>query len=86
MNADGHTVKPHFENRGPEVKATYAAILKAAKGHGAGEGRGQENPETRLRTNNIARAKAKEGRHCTGFSGSSFGRALQRVILLLSRD
>jgi hypothetical protein len=26
-----HTIKEHFENRAPEVKATYAAILKAAK-------------------------------------------------------
>ena len=31
MNANGHTVKEHFENRAPEVRATYAAILKAAK-------------------------------------------------------
>jgi hypothetical protein len=31
MNANGHTVKEHFENRAPEVKATYDAILKAAK-------------------------------------------------------
>ena len=31
INANGHTVKEHFENRTPEVKATYAAILKAAK-------------------------------------------------------
>lgn len=30
MNGNGHTVKEHFENRAPEVKATYAAILKAA--------------------------------------------------------
>ena len=26
-----HTIKEHFENRTPEVKATYAAILRAAK-------------------------------------------------------
>jgi hypothetical protein len=31
MNSNGHTVKEHFENRPPEVKATYAAIIKAAK-------------------------------------------------------
>jgi hypothetical protein len=31
MNTNGHTVNEHFENRAPEVKATYAAILKAAK-------------------------------------------------------
>lgn len=31
MNANGHSVKEHFENRAPEVKAIYAAILKAAK-------------------------------------------------------
>ena len=31
MDALTHTVKEHFENRAPEVKATYAAILKAAK-------------------------------------------------------
>jgi hypothetical protein len=31
MNANGHTIQEHFENRAPEVKATYAAILKAAK-------------------------------------------------------
>jgi uncharacterized protein DUF5655 len=31
MNTNGHTVKEHFDNRAPEVKATYAAILKAAK-------------------------------------------------------
>jgi len=34
MNESGHTVKEHFENRVPEVKATYAAILKAAKQFG----------------------------------------------------
>jgi hypothetical protein len=34
MNANGHTVKEHFEKRAPEVKATYAAILKAAKKFG----------------------------------------------------
>ena len=34
MNENGHTVKEHFENRVPEVKATYAAILKAAKKFG----------------------------------------------------
>ncbi|MGH9928834.1 MAG: DUF5655 domain-containing protein [Pyrinomonadaceae bacterium] len=31
MDKNGHTVKQHFENRAPEVKETYAAILKAAK-------------------------------------------------------
>jgi hypothetical protein len=31
MNGNGHTVQEHFENRAPAVKATYAAILKAAK-------------------------------------------------------
>jgi hypothetical protein len=31
MNSNGHTIKEHFENRAPEVKATYAAILNAAK-------------------------------------------------------
>jgi len=30
-NHANHTVREHFENRAPEVKATYAAILKAAK-------------------------------------------------------
>jgi hypothetical protein len=30
-NHAGHTIKEHFENRAPEVKAIYAAILKAAK-------------------------------------------------------
>lgn len=35
MNENGHTVKEHFENRAPEVKATYGAILKAAKKLGA---------------------------------------------------
>jgi hypothetical protein len=34
MNANGHTVKEHFENRAPEVKAIYAAILRAAKQFG----------------------------------------------------
>ena len=34
MNTNNHTVKEHFENRAPEVKATYAAILKAAKALG----------------------------------------------------
>jgi len=29
-----HTVKEHFDNRAPEVKSTYAAILKAAKQFG----------------------------------------------------
>ncbi|MDQ6653647.1 MAG: DUF5655 domain-containing protein [Acidobacteriota bacterium] len=33
-NHTNRTVKEHFENRAPEVKATYAAILKAAKGLG----------------------------------------------------
>ena len=31
MNTNGHTVKEHFQNREAQVKATYAAILKAAK-------------------------------------------------------
>ena len=31
----GHTVQQHFADRAPEVKATYAAILKAAKKLGA---------------------------------------------------
>ena len=31
MTSNGHTIKEHFENRAPEVKATYAAILNAAK-------------------------------------------------------
>ena len=31
MSSTGHTIKEHFENRAPEVKATYAAILNAAK-------------------------------------------------------
>ena len=31
MNANGPTVEEHFENRAPEVKATYSAIVKAAK-------------------------------------------------------
>jgi hypothetical protein len=30
MDANGHTIKEHFENRAPEVKAIYLAILKAA--------------------------------------------------------
>jgi hypothetical protein len=34
MNTNGHTVKEHFENRAPEVKAIYAAILRAAKQFG----------------------------------------------------
>ena len=34
MNANGHTVKEHFENRAPEVKAIYTAILRAAKEFG----------------------------------------------------
>lgn len=34
MNANGRTVKEHFENRAPEVKAIYAAILRAAKQFG----------------------------------------------------
>ncbi len=34
MNANGHTVKEHFENRAPEVKAIYTAILMAAKEFG----------------------------------------------------
>ena|ERR1043166_6177727 len=32
--SSAHTVKEHFENRTPEVKAIYAAILEAAKGLG----------------------------------------------------
>jgi hypothetical protein len=35
MIANGHTIKEHFEDRAPEVKATYAAILRAAKKLGA---------------------------------------------------
>jgi hypothetical protein len=31
MNSNGHTINEHFENRAPEVKATYSAILNAAK-------------------------------------------------------
>jgi len=31
MNSNHHTVNEHFENRDPEVKATYAAIRNAAK-------------------------------------------------------
>jgi len=31
----GHTVQQHFADRAPEVKATYAAILKAARKLGA---------------------------------------------------
>lgn len=31
MNPNNHTTEEHFENRAPEVRATYAAILKAAK-------------------------------------------------------
>lgn len=34
MDANSHTVREHFENRVPEVKATYTAILKAAKKFG----------------------------------------------------
>ena len=30
-NYASHTVKEHFENRAPEVKATYDALLEAAK-------------------------------------------------------
>lgn len=33
-NHANHTVQEHFENRAPEVKATYAAILRAAKRFG----------------------------------------------------
>lgn len=32
--ATSHTVEQHFENREPEVKAIYAAIVKAAKNFG----------------------------------------------------
>jgi uncharacterized protein DUF5655 len=31
MNTNNHTVEEHFKNRAPIVKATYAAIVKAAK-------------------------------------------------------
>ena len=31
MNSSSHTIEEHFENRPPEVKATYRAILKAAR-------------------------------------------------------
>jgi len=34
MNENGYTVQEHFKNRVPEVKATYTAILKAAKKFG----------------------------------------------------
>lgn len=30
MSSNNHTIQEHFENRVPEVKAIYAAILKAA--------------------------------------------------------
>ena len=31
MNPGSHTIEEHFENRAAEVKATYTAILKAAR-------------------------------------------------------
>ncbi|HSS18492.1 MAG TPA: DUF5655 domain-containing protein [Pyrinomonadaceae bacterium] len=31
MSTNNHAISEHFENRTPEVKATYAAILNAAK-------------------------------------------------------
>ena len=31
MSPTGHSIMEHFENRAPDVKATYAAILNAAK-------------------------------------------------------
>src|SRR4026208_921247 len=31
MSSNGHTIKEHFENRAPEVKATSAATLNSAK-------------------------------------------------------
>lgn len=31
MSTGGHTVNEHFEGRAPSVRATYAAILRAAK-------------------------------------------------------
>ena len=31
VNSNSHTVAEHFADRAPEVRATYAAILKAAK-------------------------------------------------------
>ena len=31
MNSNNRKIEEHFENRAPEVRATYAAILKAAK-------------------------------------------------------
>jgi len=34
MKPNEHTVAEHFVNRAPEVKATYAALLKAAKQFG----------------------------------------------------
>jgi hypothetical protein len=34
METNNYTVKEHFENRTPEVEATYAAILNAAKKFG----------------------------------------------------
>ncbi len=31
MNSNDHTIQQHFDNRAPEVKTTYSAILKAAQ-------------------------------------------------------
>ena len=31
MNSNGQTIQQHFENREPTVRATYLAILTAAK-------------------------------------------------------
>lgn len=31
MSENGHTIQEHFDDRAPEVRATYEAILKVAK-------------------------------------------------------
>jgi hypothetical protein len=62
MNINGHTVEQHFENRAPEVKATYAAILKAAKKLGPVK----EGPEEDFHS---PRAQDRLRRHCHAEGG-----------------
>lgn len=43
MNSNDHTIQQHFDNRAPEVKTTYFAILKSGAEAGPGAGGSEED-------------------------------------------
>jgi hypothetical protein len=63
MNANGHSVKEHFENRAPEVKATYAAILKAAKTLGPVQEEAKKTSIHLVRKNAFAGVATRKSAH-----------------------